>query len=54
LYYDTYITFRILVKIIQDYCAGAGHFAWCRRIKNQKLELELKLKVRRSRTQSSV
>jgi len=30
LYYDANITFGILVKIIQGYGAGAGHFAWCR------------------------
>jgi len=30
LYYDANITFRILVKIIQGYEAGAEHFAWTR------------------------
>jgi len=28
LYYDTNITFGIIVKIIQGYSAAAWHFAW--------------------------
>jgi len=30
LYYDASITFKILVKTIQGYGAGAGHFTWSR------------------------
>jgi len=30
LYYDANITFRILVKVIQDCGAGAKNFAWSR------------------------
>jgi len=41
LHYDANITFRILVKIIQGYGAGA-------QIKNQ--EPELKLEIRKSRS----
>jgi len=32
--YDANITFRILVKMIQGYGAGAGYFAWCSRSSN--------------------
>jgi len=31
LYYAADITFRIFVKKIQGYGAGAGHFAWSSR-----------------------